>query len=117
MRGAAAEAQAQRHLEAAGLRLIARNWRCRGGELDLVMRDRDTLVFVEVRSRARSDYGSALETIDARKQARLTLAARSFLNQHPEHAARPARFDVVALDGAADQPQTLDWLRAAFDAE
>jgi len=117
MRGADAEAQAQQHLEAAGLRLVARNWRCRGGELDLVMRDRDTLVFVEVRSRASSAFGSALETVDARKQARLTLAARSFLKAHPEHAARPARFDVVALDGAAGRPQQLDWLRAAFDAE
>ena len=117
MRGADAEAQALKHLQAAGLRLVARNWRCRGGELDLVMRDRDTLVFVEVRSRARSDFGSASETIDARKQARLTLAARNFLGAQPEHLQRAARFDVVALDGAPGQAQKLEWLRAAFDAE
>jgi putative endonuclease len=121
MRGAAAEAQAQQHLESAGLRLIARNWRCRGGELDLVMSDRGAIVFVEVRSRASSAYGSAAESINASKQARVTHAARSFLSQHPEYAERPARFDVVAFDGAPDRTsgraEKLDWLRAAFDAE
>lgn len=111
LRGADAESRALRHLEAEGLKLVARNWHCRGGELDLVMRDRETLVFVEVRSRARSDYGSALESITARKQAHLVLAAQKFLAAHPEHASRAMRFDAVAIDNGS-----LQWLKAAFDA-
>jgi len=111
LRGADAETRALRHLEASGLRLVARNWRCRGGELDLVMRDRETLVFVEVRSRGRSDYGSAMESITARKQGHLVLAAQKFIAAHPEHAERDMRFDAVAIDG-----KQLEWLKSAFDA-
>jgi putative endonuclease len=112
-RGAAAEDAAQRFLERQGLKLVARNFRCPGGELDLVMRERDTLALVEVRSRGRSDFGSAAESITARKRARLVLAARSFLAAHPEHARQPVRFDVVAFDrGGAPQ-----WLKNAFEAE
>ncbi|GAC1632296.1 MAG: YraN family protein [Nevskia sp.] len=111
LRGAEAETRALRHLEARRLRLVARNWRCRGGELDLVMRDGETLVVVEVRSRGRSDYGSAFESIDARKQAKLILATQNFIAMHPEHAAREVRFDAVAIDG-----EQLQWLKAAFDA-
>jgi len=112
-RGAAAEAQAQRHLEAQGLKLLARNWRCAGGELDLVMREGATLVMVEVRQRSRSDYGDAFESVHARKRAHLAHAARLFLAAHPEHAGRPVRFDVVAVDGAGG----LEWRPAAFEAE
>lgn len=111
LRGASAETRALRHLQARGCRLVARNWRCRGGELDLVMRDAETLLFVEVRSRARADYGSALESVTARKRAHLILAAQKFLAAHPEHGARAMRFDVVAIDG-----DRLEWLEAAFDA-
>lgn len=111
LRGADAETRALRHLKAQGLRLVARNWHCRGGELDLVMREADTLVFVEVRSRGRSDYGSALESITARKRAHLVLAAQKFIAAHPEHSERAMRFDAVAIEGTR-----LDWLRDAFDA-
>lgn len=112
LRGADAETRALRHLEQAGLKLLARNWRCKGGELDLVMRDGDTLAIVEVRSRTRSGYGSALESVDARKRGHLVHAAQLFLAAHGEHAQREVRFDVVAFDG--DQ---LHWLKAAFDAD
>jgi putative endonuclease len=112
-RGAAAETRAQRHLEGRGLKLLERNWRCPGGELDLVMREGATLVVVEVRERARSDYGGAFESVDARKRARLVRAAGLYLAAHPEHAARPVRFDVVAVDGEG----SLEWLQAAFVAE
>ena len=111
LRGADAETRALRHLQAQGLKLVARNWHCRGGELDLVMCEAETLVFVEVRSRGRSDYGSAFESITARKQAHLVLAAQKFIAAHPAHAARPMRFDAVAIEGDA-----LEWLRDAFDA-
>lgn len=112
LRGADAEARALRHLRAHGLAPLARNWRGRRGELDLVMLDGEVLVIAEVRSRARTDYGSAVDTIDGRKQAHLVHAAREFLASHPEHADREVRFDVVAIDAGA-----LEWLKAAFAAD
>lgn len=107
-RGAQAEERARTHLERAGLRLIARNYRCPRGEIDLVMADGEALVFVEVRFRASRAFGSAAESIDARKRARLIAAAGHYLLTHP--ADRPCRFDVVAADG--DAP--VEWLRDAF---
>jgi putative endonuclease len=114
--GQAAESQALAHLQAAGLRLVTRNYRvargprARGGEIDLIMRDADgTLVFVEVRQRAPSGFGGAAATVSARKRASLIFAAQHYLS-----ALRtwpPCRFDVVAIDG-----QRIEWLRAAFDA-
>ncbi len=111
-RGAAAEQCALEFLQAQGLKLIARNFRARGGELDLVMRDADTLAVVEVRARRRAAQGSAAETVDARKQARLIHATQIFLAAHPEFGHSPLRFDIVALD--AKGPPV--WLRGAFDA-
>lgn len=111
--GAASEARAAGELQRAGLSLIARNWRCRGGEIDLVMRDGDTLVFVEVRYRAGAAHGSGLDSVGAQKRARLITAAEMFLVAHPQLAALPCRFDVVAYAGEA---ATGDWQRAAFDA-
>jgi putative endonuclease len=101
-----------RHLERRGLKLVARNWRCAGGELDLIMRGRDTLVLVEVRKRSRDDYGGAFASVTAGKRRRLILAAKMFLAQHPQYAGDAVRFDVVAVDGT-DQ---VEWLEAAFDA-
>lgn len=109
MNGAAAEDAALRLLERRGLRLVARNARFRGGELDLVMRDGATLVVVEVRARSASRFAGAAESVDARKRARLVLAAQLFVAAHPEHAERPLRFDVVAYDGDAVQ-----WIENAF---
>lgn len=112
MKGAREETLALRYLEARGLSLIERNVRARGGELDLVMRDRDALVIVEVRKRSHTGFGSAAESVDARKRARIVLAAQTLLAQRPELARLPARFDVIALD-AADR---IEWIQAAFDA-
>lgn len=112
MLGADAESRALRHLQRAGLKLVTRNWRCKRGELDLVMHDGDTLVFVEVRSRSRSNYGGALQSIDTRKQQRIIHAARAYLAAHPHEAQRLMRFDVVAFE---DHAQAL-WIRQAFDA-
>ncbi|WP_312933090.1 YraN family protein [Pseudomonas sp.] len=113
--GQAAENQALRHLQGQGLQLVTRNWRCRGGELDLVMLDADTVVFVEVRYRLHAGYGGALASIDARKQRKLTLAASLFLQSEPRWADRPCRFDVVALQGSGHAGQPLQWLKNAFD--
>ncbi|AQZ94735.1 YraN family protein [Halopseudomonas phragmitis] len=112
--GNLAERQAERLLLKAGLRLLARNYRCKQGELDLVMRDRDTVVFVEVRYRRKSQWGSAAETVDWRKQKRVQIAAQHYLLTHPHLANHPCRFDVVAADGNPEDPDAYRWIREAF---
>ena len=107
-RGADAEERAARHLQAQGLKLLARNWRCRCGEIDLIMRDGAALVFVEVRARGRGDYGGAAESITAAKQARLRRTAEAYLTQCRHRGA--CRFDAVLIDA-----ERLTWLRGAFD--
>ncbi len=107
--GLEGEQRAERLLRDAGLQLITRNYRCRHGEIDLVMRQGTTLVFVEVRRRSRSDFGGAAASVDLRKQKRLVAAARHYLaglGCEPP----PCRFDVVAIEGAGE-PQ---WLPDAF---
>lgn len=111
MTGAEAEARALRILQQRGLKLVARNARYRGGELDLVMLDGEALIVVEVRLRTHPHFGSAAESVDRRKQQRIILAAQLFLAAHAEHAHRALRFDVVAFDGAGQ----ADWIKAAFD--
>ena len=111
-RGDAAEQRALRHLLDHGLSLLATNYRTPGrggGEIDLIVRERDgTLVFVEVRARARDDFGGAGASISATKRRRLVYAARHFLRRYP--TPPPCRFDAVLL-----QADRLIWLKAAFD--
>ena len=116
-RGQAAEGWALTHLEEHGLRLVARNWRCRLGELDLDMLDGDTLVFAEVRYRRHQAWGGAEYSVDAGKRRRVTAAAQVFLQAHPQWSRRPCRFDVIAI-GAGDRhsPTRLNWIRGAFDS-
>jgi len=109
------EEHALRELTGAGLTLIARNWHCRFGEIDLVMRDGETLVFVEVRYRDAADSGSALASVGATKRTKLVRAAQLYLAQHAALAQRPCRFDVVAFDGDGGGVR-CDWQRGAFDA-
>ena len=116
-RGQWGEARAEALLSGSGLALLERNYRCRAGEIDLVMLDTgtdegDTLVFVEVRLRAAGAMVEALETVDQHKQRKLTRAAQFFLMQKPEYAELPCRFDVIAIDDEDAQPV---WLRNAFD--
>ena len=113
--GAEWELAARRHLEAAGLRLIAPNQRYRLGELDLVMRDGEVVVFVEVRYRRNAGFGGSAPSVDAKKQRKLVLAAQCFLAEHADLARHPCRFDVIAVDGSADAPH-FEWIRNAFDA-
>jgi len=111
--GDAAEDRALAHLLDAGLRLVARNYRTPGrggGEIDLVMRDGATLVFVEVRRRSRTDFGGAAASVGWVKQRRIVFAARHFLLRL-RGAVPPCRFDVVAVEEGR-----IEWLRAAFDA-
>lgn len=113
--GARAEAAARDHLIAHGLQPVAANVRFRGGEIDLVMRDGEQLVFVEVRYRRSDAFGGAIASVDAHKQRRLQLAASLFLQQQPRWAALPCRFDVVTAS-AAGQALQLHWIRDAFSA-
>ena len=114
-RGDVVEGAALAMLQSRGLQLLARNATSRGGELDLVMRDGATLVFVEVRYRATQRYGGGAASVDAGKRRRLVHAAHAFLAGHPQMANAPCRFDVVDAKGDPDTP-SLTWLRAAFDA-
>lgn len=113
-RGNAAEDLALAYLQAAGLRLLERNYRTPGrggGEIDLIVRDRDgTLVFVEVRSRASSAFGGAGASIGSGKRQHIIFAARHYLMRLG--APPPCRFDVVLVQG-----ESVQWLRAAFDAQ
>lgn len=95
--GEKAETAALAQLRAAGLTLLARNYLARGGELDLVMRDGSTLVFVEVRFRADGGHGDGLDSVSTTKQRRLVAAARQFLADHPKYARWTTRFDAIAL--------------------
>jgi putative endonuclease len=113
-RGLDAEDAACRWLETRGLTLLKRNYRCRLGEIDLVMRDGAALVFVEVRARAGEHFGGAAASVGFAKQRRLAAAARHFLMTHPREAERTMRFDVVAISGPAGQNETR-WIRGAFD--
>ena len=107
--GAAAEQLAARHLAQQGLVVLERNFRVRGGEIDLICRDGRTLVFVEVRLRGRGDFGGAGASITASKRQRIILAARHYL---AGKADCDCRFDCVLIDG--DQ---LQWIRDAFAAD
>ena len=115
-RGDAVETAALAFLETQGLRLLARNASARGGELDLVMQDDATLVFVEVRYRSSNAFGGGVASVDAGKQRRLVRAAQAYLLRHPRHADAPCRFDVIAASGDPAAP-AFDWLRDAFRAD
>lgn len=110
--GAAAEEAAARHLAAHGLALLARNARYPEGELDLIMREREALVFVEVRLRSSRSFGGAAASVDRFKQKRLLRAAQHWLLQHIGERWPPCRFDVVCVDADG----TIEWIRDAFAA-
>ena len=111
--GDAAEDRACRHLQQLGLSLIARNYRSPYGEIDLVMRHGATLVFVEVRYRRQTAFGTPMETVDTRKQARLRATAEHYLQQDRRNSNPACRFDIVAVTGAPDGDR-LTWLQNAF---
>ncbi|TCV93826.1 putative endonuclease [Luteibacter rhizovicinus] len=106
------EARARTFLEGQGLTFVEANYQTRCGEIDLVMREGDTLVFVEVRYRSGRAFGGAAASVTASKQQKLIRAASFYLLRYPRDAQRPCRFDVVAFEG--DAPP--DWHRGAFDA-
>ncbi|MFO7594449.1 MAG: YraN family protein [Pseudomonadota bacterium] len=114
--GHKAEQLAEQYLANNGLRLIERNYRCRGGEIDLVMEDERTLVFIEVRYRKHRSFGGAAESVDRRKQLRLIHAAQHYLLRG-KHTERACRFDVIAVSpGKTGKPQ-VHWIKNAIELD
>jgi putative endonuclease len=113
--GNAAETVALAHLQAHGLQLVQRNARFKVGEIDLVMRDGETVVFVEVRLRNASGWGDGFDSVDRRKRRKLVRAAQAWLAGRPALADATCRFDVVAVRGSG-VGASVDWQPAAFSA-
>ena len=117
--GQIAEDKALLILERKGLKLVCRNHHCRAGELDLIMLDQDTLVFIEVRFRRQTHFGSGADTVDYRKQQKIIRAAQHFL-QNQGYSQLPAcRFDVLAATLTKKNETSLqfDWIKNAFDLQ
>ena len=114
--GCGAERLAAQYLKTRGLELLARNLRCRGGELDLVCRDGEVLVMVEVRQRGRRDFGGALASVTLRKQRRIICAARFMLDTVPGWRSLRLRFDVIGVQGLPDGAHEVVWVKDAFRA-
>lgn len=112
MNGALAEQKACKALQAAGLQLLKANFRCRLGELDLIMAEGDTVVFVEVRARRSGSRVSAVESVGPAKQSKLLAAARFWLAAHPQSADKPLRFDLVSFDG-----EDMRWQRNVLQCD
>jgi len=112
-RGRAAEAVGVSWLERQGLRVKARNFRTKAGEIDVVGADADTLVFIEIKARSTRAFGPASTAVPPTKQRRIARAAALYLTRHPHSG--PCRFDVLAMDRVEDG-WSYDWIRDAFDA-
>jgi len=108
LRGEFAENQALQFLLNAGLVLVEKNFRCKVGEIDLIMREKDALVITEVRYRKSDRFGSAAESVTASKQSRIIAATHYYLSLKPHHKA--IRFDVVAISG----DNHINWIKNAF---
>ncbi|WP_462187769.1 MULTISPECIES: YraN family protein [unclassified Frankia] len=104
---------AARHLAAVGAEILDRNWRCREGELDLVVQDGESLVFCEVKTRSGTRYGSAAEAVVGRKAARIRRLAARWLAEHP-HASSLVCFDVLLVSRPPAGPVRVEHIRGAF---
>jgi putative endonuclease len=116
-RGRSAERLAAAHLEDRSARILSRNYRCKLGELDLVILDGPVLAFVEIRQRSRADYGGAAASVTWGKRRRLIRAARWYLQENPALWRSRMRFDVVAVQGIPGAECRLEWIKGAFDSE
>ena len=123
-RGKDAENHALQFLKRHGLKPLTRNYRCRQGEIDLIMLDRATLVFIEVRARQHQAWGGASASVDRRKQHKIQVTAQHFLGHHPEFQHAACRFDVVAYEGCFSASSTGKagdsspvWYKDAFRPE
>ncbi len=114
--GAAAEGQAADYLVKRGLSVVARNLRCRAGEIDIVCIDREVLVIVEVRRRASRAFGGPLASVTARKRQRIIRASRFHWQRQPDWRARLLRFDVLGVEPGSDGRPVITWIKDAFRA-
>ena len=112
--GSDAEQFADKFLKRQGLATVTRNFRCRLGEIDLIARDGDAIVFVEVRYRASNRFSGAGQTVDIHKQRKLIRTAALFTAMRPKYANCVMRFDVVAIDADEHGKKTIDWIKDAF---
>ncbi len=110
--GQAAEAAALKYLQDHGLKLITKNFRCRCGEIDLIMLKKSELIFVEVRLRHNNSYGGSLASVTTNKQQRLIRTAKYFLSHHNEYRNHDCRFDVIGL-----YKECIEWITHAFDVD
>lgn len=115
--GATAEAFAEQYLKKQGLTLIAKNFLCKQGEIDLIMQENETIVFIEVRHRKNANYGSAVETVTWQKQNKIIKAATLFMMKHDWHEKKSVRFDVFACQGSLEAKPEITWVKQAFYAD
>jgi len=113
--GQSAESIAAQFLEAQGVKLLLRNYRRRLGELDLVARQGDTLMIVEVRTRASNRYGGAAESVDFYKRRRIVRASLQLLQQRRDLALLRARFDVIVVSELDSKQPRVEWIKHAFE--
>src|ERR1700678_1022971 len=113
-RGAAAEELAAQYLQVRGLKILARNMRCKAGELDLVCLDGEVLAIAEVCHRGSAEFGGALTTVTWTKQRKILRAAQFFLRREKQWRNLALRFDVLALEGLPDGAHRIDWVKDAF---
>lgn len=111
--GNRAEDAALAYLKRFGLKLVHRNYRCRAGEIDLIMLDGNTLALIEVRFRSSSHYGGAAASVTWRKQRRIINAARHLMLARADLRRYPARFDVIAISSLGGED--LTWIKGAFE--
>jgi putative endonuclease len=114
LRGVAAEELAAQYLKVRGLKVLARNLRCRAGELDLVCLDRGVLAIVEVRQRGSGEFGGAVASVTCAKQHKIIRAAQFFLRREKHWKNFPVRFDVLAIEGLPQGAHRVDWIKDAF---
>jgi putative endonuclease len=114
LRGVAAEELAAQYLKVRGLKVLARNLRCKTGELDLVCLDRGVLAIVEVRQRGSDEFGGASASVTCAKQHKIIRAAQFFLRREKHWRNFPVRFDVLAIEGLPQGAHRVDWIKDAF---
>ena len=114
LRGVAAEELAAQYLKVRGLKVLARNLRCKAGELDLVCLDGEVLAIVEVRQRGNVEFGGAAASVTYAKQRKIIRAAQFFLRRQKHWRNLPMRFDVLAIDGSPQGAHRVDWIKDAF---
>lgn len=114
LKGQQAEQKALEHLASQGLKLITRNYRCRLGEIDLIMNDSTYLVFIEVRARSNTDFGGGLASITYAKRQKIIKTTSHYLLTKKIREQQPIRFDVVSIDGRTGE---LTWLKDAFNVD